>query len=115
VQAALFQENGMLVLDQLEHILQLLYHTPSSIIAQRFNLTPERARILPAGAIIWRELVHWSHVSYWHISRSGLRDGALYLFFQYESGWRAWLQRYTTEHVPILDTMLPKAHREEQR
>ncbi|MCL5946739.1 MAG: hypothetical protein M1298_01775, partial [Chloroflexi bacterium] len=103
-----------LALNHLEHIGQLLRTTSSSLIARQFNLTPERARILPAGTIIWQELVHWTHEPHWHISRAGLRDGALYLVFQYGSSWREWLQRYTAEHASAADTTLPTVHGEEQ-
>jgi len=62
--------------DELDHLLELLAHTPAVEIAERHGIGQERARTLAAGAVILSGLQHHLGTPL-KVVRGGLRDGAL--------------------------------------
>jgi exopolyphosphatase / guanosine-5'-triphosphate,3'-diphosphate pyrophosphatase len=62
--------------EELAAAFELLERTPSARIAERFGLSPARARTLAGGALILSEIRRRVGVEL-HVSRAGLREGAL--------------------------------------
>ena len=62
--------------EELATVFELLERTPSARIAERFGLSPARARTLAGGALILSEIHRRVGVEL-HVSRAGLREGAL--------------------------------------
>jgi exopolyphosphatase / guanosine-5'-triphosphate,3'-diphosphate pyrophosphatase len=83
---------GTLTMACLSAAQTLLAEEPSPALAQRFQLPPERARILCAGCLIVRRLVQWSGYDTWRASVAGIREGMI-------RAWSAdpehWLARLT--------------------
>jgi exopolyphosphatase/pppGpp-phosphohydrolase len=61
---------------ELAEAFELLAGTPSSEVAERFDLSPGRARTLPGGALILAEVQRRLAVEL-EVARGGLREGAL--------------------------------------
>lgn len=61
--------------DELAAVAELLAATPSAEVAGRFEIDPERARTLPAGAVIFAALADLLDVRF-RIARGGVREGA---------------------------------------
>ncbi len=49
----------------------------TATLAQRYSLTPERARIVYAGCLIIQQLLHWSGHEIWRVSIAGIREGII--------------------------------------
>jgi exopolyphosphatase/guanosine-5'-triphosphate,3'-diphosphate pyrophosphatase len=62
--------------DSLERGLSVLSDTPSADVARRFELDPERVRLLPAGMVILEEASRVFGVPL-SIGRGGLREGVI--------------------------------------
>ena len=67
----------------------LLSQESSQNIARRFNLPPERARILGAGCLIVRRLVLWSGYDAWQVSVAGIREGMVRAWAANPQDWLA--------------------------
>jgi len=63
-------------IDELDQLLGLLAETPAAEIVERYGVGEERARTLPAGAVILSELQHRLGTPV-RVVRAGLRDGAV--------------------------------------
>jgi exopolyphosphatase / guanosine-5'-triphosphate,3'-diphosphate pyrophosphatase len=62
--------------ETLERAVRLLVSRPAAELAKRFELDPERVRVLPAGALIFEELM--THVDLpLSVSKGGVREGAI--------------------------------------
>ena len=62
--------------DELDHVLELLAVTPAAGLVERYGIGEERARTLPAGAVILSGLQHRLGTPL-RVVRAGLRDGAV--------------------------------------
>ncbi len=62
--------------DALERSIQILASTPSAEVARRFDLAPERVRLLPGGIVIFDELSQKLGRSL-QIAAGGLREGVI--------------------------------------
>jgi exopolyphosphatase/guanosine-5'-triphosphate,3'-diphosphate pyrophosphatase len=62
--------------ESLGRALRLFAERPSSQIARQFDLMPDRARILPAGALVLQESMRRLGTPLW-VGRGGIRQGAL--------------------------------------
>jgi exopolyphosphatase/guanosine-5'-triphosphate,3'-diphosphate pyrophosphatase len=62
--------------DALERSIQILATTPSAEVARRFDLAPERVRLLPGGIVIFDELSQKLGQSL-QIAAGGLREGVI--------------------------------------
>jgi len=67
---------GELVNETLERALRLLAQRPAAEVATRFELEPERVRVLPAGALIFEELAERLDLPL-AISKGGVREGVI--------------------------------------
>jgi exopolyphosphatase/guanosine-5'-triphosphate,3'-diphosphate pyrophosphatase len=62
--------------DALDRSIQILAGTPSADVARRFDLDPERVRLLPGGILIFDELTQLLGRSM-QIATGGLREGVI--------------------------------------
>ncbi len=62
--------------DALERSIRILATTPASDVARRFDLAPERVRLLPGGIVIFDELSQTLGRSL-QIAAGGLREGVI--------------------------------------
>jgi exopolyphosphatase/guanosine-5'-triphosphate,3'-diphosphate pyrophosphatase len=60
--------------DELREAVRVLRKTPADEVAQAYGLDPERARSLPAGAVILAEIQRRLGLSF-EVARGGLREG----------------------------------------
>jgi exopolyphosphatase/guanosine-5'-triphosphate,3'-diphosphate pyrophosphatase len=67
---------GELSYETLEHGVRVLSRTPIAELAQRFELDPERVRLLPAGILVLEVLSQRLGLPL-RIARGGLREGVL--------------------------------------
>jgi exopolyphosphatase/guanosine-5'-triphosphate,3'-diphosphate pyrophosphatase len=68
--------DGPLDADALDRVIELLAETPTERVARRFGIGRERARTLPAGAVLLAEAQRRFCVNF-TVSRNGLREGAV--------------------------------------
>jgi exopolyphosphatase/guanosine-5'-triphosphate,3'-diphosphate pyrophosphatase len=59
-----------------ERVLALLSGAPSALVAQRFLIDPQRARLLPAGLLILQGASRLLEAAV-HVGRGGIREGLL--------------------------------------
>ncbi|GAC1386926.1 MAG: hypothetical protein NVSMB33_16490 [Ktedonobacteraceae bacterium] len=81
-----------LTFDDLLHCEGLLSALPAEEISQRYNQPLDRARILPAGALIIREVMSLLHPREIAVSPHGIREGVLLATARYGKNW---LERVT--------------------
>ena len=62
--------------ESLDRAVRLLSATPSQTIARQFGLEPDRARLLPAGALIIQGAMHRLGTPLW-VGRGGIRQGVV--------------------------------------
>ena len=62
--------------ETLERAVRLLASRPAAEVAKRFELDPERVRILPAGALIFEELMTRVDLPL-SVSKGGVREGVI--------------------------------------
>lgn len=67
---------GVIDHDGIARVLALVMRTPSAELAEKHNLAPNRARLLPAGLVILDALVARLGVGL-EVGRGGLREGVL--------------------------------------
>lgn len=65
----------------------LLHAMSAEEIAMRFGQPVERARILPAGALIIRTVMEYLHFERIQVSSHGIREGVLLAYAQYGDQW----------------------------
>jgi exopolyphosphatase/pppGpp-phosphohydrolase len=71
----------------------LLNAFSSEEIAQRYNVAIERARILPAGALIIQSVMDRLHLREIHVSPHGIREGCLLAYARYGELWLQQVQQ----------------------
>jgi exopolyphosphatase/guanosine-5'-triphosphate,3'-diphosphate pyrophosphatase len=59
-----------------ERALAALTARPSALVAERFLIDPQRARLLPAGMLILHGVSHLLEATV-HVGRGGIREGVL--------------------------------------
>ena len=74
----------------------LLHAMPAEEVAMRFGQPTERARILPAGALIIRTVMEHLHLESIQVSPHGIREGVLLAYAQYEDQWLQRVSEQTT-------------------
>jgi exopolyphosphatase/guanosine-5'-triphosphate,3'-diphosphate pyrophosphatase len=77
-------------IDQAIHELD---HVPSAVVADRYRVTPARARLLPAGAALVLAFMERYGLEAIEVSEASLREGAVLAFRRAGS---AWLERLTS-------------------
>jgi exopolyphosphatase/pppGpp-phosphohydrolase len=65
----------------------LLCALPAEEIAQRFEQSPERARVLAAGALIMQVAMQILHINEIQVNSHGVREGALLTYTRYGERW----------------------------
>ncbi len=80
-------DSNSLTFDDLMHCEGLMSALPSEEIAQRYGQPPARARILPAGTLIIREVMSHLHLNAITISPHGIREGVLLASARYGANW----------------------------
>jgi len=73
--------------------LTLILEQPAEASAARFGLRPERARLLPAGAVIADEVLRRYDADTMRVSEQGIREGAVLAAASAGPAWRDRLRR----------------------
>jgi exopolyphosphatase/pppGpp-phosphohydrolase len=81
------EQSDRLTHEDLSHCEGLLGALPAEEIAQRFEQSPQRVRILAAGALIIQAVMQYLHINEIHISSHGVREGALLAYTRYGERW----------------------------
>ncbi len=76
-----------LTYEDLLHCEGLMEALPAEEVAQRYQQPVARARILPAGALIIREMMTRLHLNDITVSPHGIREGVLLAFQRYGEHW----------------------------
>ena len=86
------------VLDRAEtaRAIELIAAVSADAAAERYGLKPQRARILPAGAVIVDAILRRFGANSLRVSDAGIREGALLVAAHAGRGWR--------DHCPISRT-----------
>ncbi len=84
-----------LTFDDLMHCEGLLIALPAEEIAQRYGQPVSRARILPAGALIIREVMARLGLQEIAISPHGIREGVLLARTRFGEQWLQWVESET--------------------
>lgn len=66
---------------------ELLFSFPAEAIAQRYQLSIERAQVLPAGMVLILAMLDSLHLDTIRLSALGLPQGVLFAFARYGEGW----------------------------
>lgn len=93
--------NGSLTHDDFVRCAALLETKTSTEIAQSYSLSPARARILPAGALIIQTMMECSGLHEIRVSAHGIREGALLARTRYGEGWLEQIQGGHTEKLEV--------------
>ena len=80
-------DSRRLTFDDLMHCEGLMRALPSAEIAERYGQPPARARILPAGTLIIREVMSLWHLKAITVSPHGIREGVLLASARYGANW----------------------------
>jgi hypothetical protein len=86
------QTETRLMYEDVVHCEGLLRVLSAEEVAQRYAIVPQRARILPAGALIIRMLMERLQLKEIHVSTHGIREGVLLARARYGESWLAQLQ-----------------------
>ena len=87
-------DSSRLTYNELVRCEGLLSALPAEEIAERYGQPTSRARVLPAGALIIREVMERLHLTEIAVSPHGIREGVLLAFARYGEQW---LQRVNEE------------------
>jgi len=79
---------GTLTRDKAARALALLAAEPAALAAKRHGIRPERARILPAGAVIVDAILRHYGAPSLRVSEAGLREGAILATTHAGGAWR---------------------------
>ncbi len=85
-----FPENAtpwQLSLEQLSHVEELLSRLSFEQVAERYQQSPKRTKVLPAGLLIIQALMKRLGLSEIRVSPHGIREGALLAFARYGERW----------------------------
>ncbi|MGH2497440.1 MAG: hypothetical protein ACRDIV_22290 [Ktedonobacteraceae bacterium] len=74
--------------DDLHHALHQLLKKPAKEIARDYNMQPERARLLPAGAIILTNVLARYAMDQAYVKPNGIRGGLVVSFARHGGDWR---------------------------
>jgi exopolyphosphatase/pppGpp-phosphohydrolase len=88
-----------LTYEDVVHCEGLLRALPADEVAQRYTIALQRARILPAGALIIRMLMERLQLKEIHVSTHGIREGVLLARARYGESWLAQLQGEASDPV----------------
>jgi exopolyphosphatase/guanosine-5'-triphosphate,3'-diphosphate pyrophosphatase len=72
---------------RLAALIELLQRLPAATIAQRYGIDEQRARLLPAGAVILRATLRRLGADELRVSRRGIREGAILAYLRHGAGW----------------------------
>ncbi len=81
------EQDDRMTLEDLALCEGLLCALPSKEISKRFGQSLERARILPAGALIIQEVMQYLHPNEIRVSSHGVREGALLAYTRHGQQW----------------------------
>lgn len=73
----------------IEALLGLLQRMPAGEVTRRFGVEEERARLLPAGAVVLREAMRRLEVERLRVTRRGIREGAILAYARHGADWLA--------------------------
>jgi exopolyphosphatase/pppGpp-phosphohydrolase len=76
-----------LALEDLDRVLQELTEHTADEIVRKYDIMPERARVLPAGAVAVRAIAEYYRVSDVTVTRNGIREGAIIEYLQRAGRW----------------------------
>lgn len=80
----------------------LLAALPAEELARRFDLAPERARILAAGALIIQVIMQSMRLNEARVSSHGVREGALLAYTRYGDRWLEEVNSLASRHASSL-------------
>ncbi len=98
------QTETRLTYEDVAHCEGLLRALPADEVAERYAIAPQRARILPAGALIIRMLMERLHLQEIHVSTHGIREGVLLARERYGESWLAQLRGEVSAPVQQSET-----------
>ncbi len=78
-----------------EQAIHEIDRTPSAVLAERYRLTPTRARLLPAGAALMLAFMERYGLEDVEVSEASLREGAVLAIRQAGPDWRSRLTALT--------------------
>jgi hypothetical protein len=84
----------------LDHALQLMLEQPAALIAARYRLRIERARLLPTGAIILAALLDHLRLPGIVVSAAGIREGVILACAEYGQNWLERVRADAYHHSP---------------
>ena len=79
--------------DDLVRCEGLLFALPADELAERYEQSHKRTRVLPAGALIIQAVMEYLHLEEIRVSQHGIREGALLASARYGPEWLAQVQR----------------------
>jgi exopolyphosphatase/guanosine-5'-triphosphate,3'-diphosphate pyrophosphatase len=85
--------DGRLTRDRLRSIATMLLATPADEVSDRFGITPQRARVLPAGLAIVEAILDRYRVGVARATDQGLREGLVIATTRAGVAWRDALPR----------------------
>jgi exopolyphosphatase/guanosine-5'-triphosphate,3'-diphosphate pyrophosphatase len=77
-----------LTADDFGRILSTLKEIPADGVARQFDLPPERAQVLPAGAATLAEIARFYHLEMVEISATGIREGMIIDLLRKQGRWQ---------------------------
>ena len=78
----------VLTRDGIAGALAILGVEPAALVAERYLVRPDRARILAAGAVILDAILERYDVASLHVSEAGIREGAILAVDHAGVAWR---------------------------
>ncbi len=102
VQQAQGRATGDLVLRRrdLDHALHVMLEQPAALIAARYRLRLERARLLPTGTIILAALLDHLRLPGIVVSAAGIREGVILASAEYGKNWLEHARADAYHHSP---------------
>lgn len=99
------QKSHRLTYDELLRCEGLLTAIPAEEISTRYGQPTSRARVLPAGALIIREVMNRFHLREIVVSPHGIREGALLAYARYGKHWLERTQEEATNEQQQAGTL----------
>jgi exopolyphosphatase/pppGpp-phosphohydrolase len=91
-------QSELLTYDDLSRCQGLLFALPAEEIAQRFDQSLKRARVLPGGALIIQAVMEFMRINEIHVGSHGVREGVLLAYSQYSERWLDEVNNIASEH-----------------
>lgn len=85
--------------EDLDHALRIMLQEPAALIAERFRLRIERARLLPVGTAILGALLDYLNLPGIIVSPAGIREGIISAASIYGEDWLAGARENAYQHV----------------